>query len=93
MVEPVRENPITVEAEVEIINPLASAFPPLAPVMVRPVKLNWNPAISTAELRCISNIPGDSLRVVQAPKSTCTPSPIGSDSTGLAIQTSPTGSI
>jgi hypothetical protein len=39
-VDPVSEKPTTVEAELEIINPLASALPPLAPVIVSPVRLN-----------------------------------------------------
>ena len=40
---PSNENPRTIEPAADIWNPATSAAPPLAPVILTPDTLNWNP--------------------------------------------------
>ena len=56
-VAPVRENPKTVVAEVEIVKPLDSAEPPEAPVTLTPSTLNWNPATGPSLFKITSSVP------------------------------------
>ena len=57
IVAPVREKPKMVVPLADIINPLSSAEPPDAPVIVTPARSNWNPATGSLLFITISSVP------------------------------------
>jgi hypothetical protein len=81
-----------VVAEEDTVNPLSSALPPLAPVIVNPWILNWNPAIPIELFKYKSKTPLDSSRRMHSPTITVTEFPTASDKMGFAKQISPVGS-